>query len=83
MNVLEEDPIDGDSDFLITTVDKKYDAITPDGAHLVAVRGIIHKEVPTRVHQCGQLNRASKRKSSDQQIFSTMSRPESTQIRQD
>ena len=54
-----------------------------DGTHLVAVRGLIHQEVPTRVHQREELNWASQLKSSDQQISSTMSRPESKLIRQD
>ena len=54
-----------------------------NGTHLVAVRGLIHEEVLTRVHKREELNRVSQLKSSDQQIFSTMSRPESTLIRQD
>ena len=54
-----------------------------DGTHLVAVRGLIHQEVPIRMCKRQELNWASQLKSSDQQIFSTMSRPQSTLIRQD
>ena len=57
--------------------------IVLDGTHLVAVRGLIHQKVPTRVCYWGELNWASQLKPSDQQIFSTMSRPESKLIRQD
>ena len=31
-------------------------SILLDGAHLIAMRGLIHKEVPIRVHQRGELN---------------------------
>ena len=39
--------------------------------HLVAVRGHIHQDVPTRVRQRGELKWASQLKSPDQQISST------------
>ena len=45
--------------------------------------GASHQEVSTRVRQREELNWASQLKSLDQQIFSTMSSPESTLIRQD
>ena len=61
----------------------KTPAVPLDGAHLVAVRGLIQQEVPTRVRQWEEINWALQLKSSDQQIFSTMSSPESTLIRQD
>ena len=38
-----------------------------DGTHLVAVRGLIHQQVPTRVRQRGELNWASQLKPSGQQ----------------
>ena len=56
-------------------------ALPLDGAYLVVMRGIIHQEVPIRVRQRGELNWASQLKSSGQQIFSTVSRPESSLIR--
>ena len=69
---------------ITANTDNFYAVIIPlDGTHLVAVRGLIHQEVPTRVRQRGELKRASQLKPSGQQIFSTMSRPESTLIKQD
>ena len=44
--------------------------------------GASHQEVSTQVRQREELNWASQLKSSDQQIFSTMSSPDSTLIRQ-
>ena len=45
--------------------------------------GAFHQEVSTQMRQQGELNWASQLKSSDQQIFSTMSSPEPTLITQD
>ena len=45
--------------------------------------GASHKEVSTQVRQREELNWASQLKSSDQQIFSTMSGTDSPLIRQD
>ena len=42
-----------------------------------------HQEVSTLVHQWEERNWASQLKSSDQQIFSRMSSPDSTLIKQD
>ena len=54
-----------------------------DGTQLIAVRGVIHQEVPTRVQQRGELNWALRLKPSCQQIFSIMSIPDSTLISQE
>ena len=63
---------------------KSRNKIPLDETHLVAVRGLIHQEVPAKVCQRRELNWASQLKLSGQQIFSTiMPRPESTLIRQD
>ena len=45
--------------------------------------GFILQEVPTWVHQREEVNWVSQLKPSGQQIFSTMSRPESKLVRQD
>ena len=45
--------------------------------------GAFHQEVSTQMRQQGELNWASQLKSSDQQIFSTMSGTDSSLIRQD
>ena len=56
----------------------------PVVVHVVAVRGLIHQEVSTKVRQRGEFNWALQLKPSGQQISSTiMSRPESILARQD
>ena len=66
--------------FLELKVIPNYSSSPPRWNSPCRLRRLKHQEVPTRVRQRGELNSASQFKPPGQQIFSTISRPQSTLI---